>query len=99
MEVAGDYAGCLRVLIGTLEKHAIPQAQARRRAQALWSDPPWPREGIKVVHIQLRQALMACGRQHVVKVDHDVVLRDLDLIPRERALYLEHLLMVPQPHV
>ena len=40
---------------------------------------------------------MACERQHVAKPEHDVVLRYLEFVPRDAALYLEDPLRVPKP--
>ena len=40
---------------------------------------------------------MACDRQHVAKSEHDVVMRCLELTPRECAIYLEDPLRVPRP--
>ena len=99
MEEAGDYQGCWTMLVNTLTKYAVPPARARRRAQAMWNDLTWPQDGgIKTFHIALRQALMACERQNVAKSEHDVVMRYLELIPRECAIYLEDPLRVPQPY-
>ena len=97
MEAALNYEGCLRMLAATLQKYAVPPARARRKAQALWSELAWPQEGIKAFYTFLRQALMACERQHVAKPEYDVVLRYLELIPRDAALYLEDPLRVPKP--
>ena len=87
------------MLTNTLGKYAVPPARARRRAQAMWSDLAWPHDGggIKAFHTALRQALMACDRQNVAKAEHDVVMRYLELIPRECAIYLEDPLRVPKP--
>ena len=97
MEAASNYEGCFSMLVNTLRKYSVPPARARRRAQALWSELAWPSEGIKAFHTLLRQALMACERQHVAKPEHDVVLRYLELVPRDAALYLEDPLRVPKP--
>ena len=39
---------------------------------------------------------MACDRQNVAKAEHDVVMRYLELIPRECVIYLEDPLRVPK---
>ena len=63
----------------------------------MWSELAWPPDGIKAFHTLLRQALMACERQHGANPEHDVVLRYLELVPRDAALYLEDPLRVPKP--
>ena len=39
--------------------------------------------------------MRACARQHIPKADHDVVLRYLEMLPPECAIYLEDRLRVP----
>ena len=99
MEDVGDFAGCWAMLVNTLNKYAVPAARARRKAQAMWSDLAWPQDGgIRAFHTSLRQALMACDRQSVAKAEHDVIMRYLELIPRECAIILEDPLRVPKQH-
>ena len=79
LEAAADFERCWSILIRTLERRATPPANARRKAQALWSSLAWPQEGgIKAFHLKSRQAFMACERNHVPKADHDVVLRYME---------------------
>ena len=100
MGEVGDFAGCWAMLMDTLNKYVVPPARAGRKAQAMWSDLAWPQDGgIRAFHTSLRQALMACDRQNVAKAEHDVIMRYLELIPRECAIYLEDPLRVPKPTV
>ena len=98
MEIEGDYEGCWKMLTNTLNKYAVPPARARRRAQAMWNDLAWPQDGggIKAFHTSLRQALMACDRQHVAKAEHDVVKTYLGRIPPQNAPFTLGTLCAPQ---
>ena len=40
--------------------------------------------------------MMACQRNHISRSEHEIVLKYLDLIPSETAIYLEDSLRVPK---
>ena len=96
LELTGDFDGCWEILEKTLRSYSNPPAQRRRRAQAYWSAWQWPADNdIKSFHTLLRRALMACKRNNIPKQDFEVVMRYLELVPQECAIYLEDPLRAP----
>ena len=95
-EQRADYEWCWQKLLSTLNKYRATPAASRRRAQRLWSELAWPADNkIRSFHTIFRRAMMACERHHVERSEHDVVLKYLDLLPSETALYLEDPLRRP----
>ena len=82
-------------LLDRLRTFQVEPAVSRRQAQKLWGDLHWPGQ-LEQFHTLLRRELAACEKNHIPKQEHDIVLRYLELIPSEYALYLEDPLRVPQ---
>jgi len=86
---------CWQILLARLNSYRTEPAEARREAQALWSNLRWPGD-IDGFHTLLRRAVTAMRRVHYPKPDDEIVIRYLELTPTEKAKQLEDPLRRPK---
>ena len=82
------------MLLSRLNTYRVEPAEARRRAELLWSSLYWPGE-IEAFNTLVRRAVTARRRVHMPLQDHEIVLKYLELIPAEKAKMLEDPLRRP----
>ena len=76
------------MLLTRLSSYRVEPSEARRRAESLWNGLYWPGD-IDAFHTLLRRAITAMRRVHMPQPDHSIVIKYLELIPREKAKTLE----------
>jgi len=94
LEKAGNFEACCLRLLNGLKRCALQPVEARRNAQQQWNSWKWQGD-IRNYNLDAREAARACARQNIPKADHDVVLRYLEMLPPECAIFLEDRLRVP----
>jgi len=93
-ERSGDMEACWSILLDRLNTYRVEPALARRKAEKQWSQLYWPGD-IEALDTLMRRASTALRRNNVPKSDYDLVLRYLELLPKEKAKSLEDPLRRP----
>ena len=91
----GDGEAFWGILLRRLNLYQAEPSEARRRAEAAWNSLYWPGD-IDFFHTLLGRALTGMRRVHLPQPDHIVMLRCLELIPRDKTIMLEGPLRRPR---
>lgn len=85
---AGNIEGCWSMLLGRLNSFRAEPVVSRRKAEELWRTLTWTGD-CESFHTVLRKTLTACARNNIPRTDYEVVIKYLELIPREAAITME----------
>ena len=75
-EREGHMEECWRILLRRLDMYRVEPAEARRKAEALWSGLHWPGD-IDSFHTLMRRAVTKMKQVHLPKADHEICVRYL----------------------
>ena len=87
-ESQGDMERCWLMLLARLNTYRVEPCEARKRAEGLWLGLYWPGD-IETFHTLLRRAVTAMRRVHQSIPDHQIIIKYLELLPRDKAKQLE----------
>jgi hypothetical protein len=89
-----DFEQCWLTLLMRLKERATEPGLARRKASQNWNNLVWSGD-INTFNTGFKRAILLCERNHIPKPEYDAILKYLDLLPSDLALYLSDPLRVP----